>query len=244
MRCRRLLVAAVLIAVGASPAVADYRSGVEAWGRGDFAAAARAFLPAAQAGDAESQYMMGRLYSLGDGVPRDFVQAWVWFDRAARQGHQLAAQARESMDHVLNAAQLAQAHALAAPPSLAQAPPLQLNPQQQAAAPPEATDAARAVVLVPRRGVVTSTTPARLTAHGPTDEGRVLAADDAPARIREVQRALQASGVYAGPLDGVLGPATRAAIRADQRAHGESETGHLSARLLARAGADQQQAAR
>jgi hypothetical protein len=243
MRCRRLLVAAALIAVGAAPAAADYRSGVEAWGRGDFAAAARAFLPAAQAGDAESQYMMGRLYSLGDGVPRDFVQAWVWFDRAARQGHQLAAEARESMDHVLNAAQLAQAHALAVPPSLAQAPP-PLNTQQQAAAPPEATDTARAVVLVPRRGVVTTTTPARLTAHGPTDEGRVLAADDGPARIREVQRALRASGVYAGALDGVLGPATRAAIRADQRAHGESETGHLSARLLARAGADQQQAAR
>lgn len=144
--------ALLALAVPAPAALADYRSGVEAWGRGDFAAAARDFRPAAEAGDAEAQYMMGRLYSLGDGVPRDFVRAWLWFDRAARQGHQDAAQARQGLDHVLNAGQLAEAHALARPM------PMPVPAPEIAAAPPAIVtrdpSAARPVLLVPRQGAV------------------------------------------------------------------------------------------
>ncbi|HLO77320.1 MAG TPA: tetratricopeptide repeat protein, partial [Magnetospirillum sp.] len=103
---RSVLVLTLCCVVLSGAARADYRSGVQAWGKGDFASAAIAFLPAAEAGEPEAQYMMGRLYSLGDGVPRDFVHAWVWFDRAARQGHALAAEARDSMGHVLRPDQL------------------------------------------------------------------------------------------------------------------------------------------
>lgn len=134
-------------------ALGDYQTGVRAWARGDYAAAAAAFQSAAEAGEPESQYMMGRLYSLGDGVPQDFVQAWLWFDRAARHGHAAAAEARDGLDHVLNAGQLALAHQLAMPPPSPVLPP----PSSEVAAAP--ADAGRPVVLVPRRGTVEAPSP-------------------------------------------------------------------------------------
>lgn len=223
------LVLAALAVAGT--AQADYRSGVQAWGRGDFATAATAFLPAAQSGDAEAQYMMGRLYSLGDGVPQDFVQAWVWFDRAARQGHGLAADARRSMDHVLNAGQLAQARALAAPPPAVAAQPAPL---------PAQVAQVRPTMLVPR-----GTPPARMAAPGPSHEGRLAAQGDLPERVRLVQQALRGSGYYFGPLDGTLTAATRQALRDYQRDTGLPPTGRLTAQVVDALGvADAQQAAR
>lgn len=68
----------------------------------------------------------------------------------------------------------------------------------------------------------------------------------APERIADqgaadLQRALQWTGHYRGPLDGTAGQATRRAIRAFQRGMGAPETGQLTPRerdlLLARAGA-------
>lgn len=137
----------LLLALSSRIALGDYQAGVRAWGRGDYSAAAAAFQGAAEAGEPESQYMMGRLYSLGDGVPRDFIQAWLWFDRAARHGHAEAAAARDGLEHVLNPSQLALAHQLAAPPPL---PPVQSGAPPQVASEP----VARSVVLVPRRGTV------------------------------------------------------------------------------------------
>lgn len=144
----------LLLALSSRVALGDYVTGVRAWGRGDYGAAAAAFQGAAEAGEPESQYMMGRLYSLGDGVPRDFVQAWLWFDRAARHGHPEAAAARDGLEHVLNPQQLAWAHQLAAPPP----PPL---PSVQFTAPPQVASepGTRPVVLVPRRGTVVTQSP-------------------------------------------------------------------------------------
>lgn len=133
-------------------ALGDYQGGVRAWGRGDYSAAATAFQSAAEAGEPESQYMMGRLYSLGDGVPRDFVQAWLWFDRAARHGHAEAAQARATLEHVLNAQQLALARQLASPPP--PRPPPSALPSPPVPARVASDPGMRPVVLVPRRGTV------------------------------------------------------------------------------------------
>ncbi|MBX9635391.1 MAG: peptidoglycan-binding protein [Magnetospirillum sp.] len=241
----------------AAPAAADYGNGVRFWGRGDFAGAAREFLPAAQRGDAESQYMMGRLYSLGDGVPQDFVQAWVWFDRAARHGHALAAQARDAMAQVLTPGQQALAQASERPPAQPSLVPPRPGPL---AATPQEPVQGRAVVLVPRQGVVASArpprrSPARLVAPGATVEGHLLAAGDLTERVREVQLSLSHAGYYSGPLNGALAPATRQAIRDYQRDTGLPQTGLLSSRMVEqlaqsdqlladRIRADQQQAAR
>lgn len=137
-----------LLLLVAAPAWAGYDQGVAAWGRGDYATAAREFAQSAHQGHAESQFMLGRLHAMGDGVRQDWVQAWLWHDRAARQGHAMARDARDSLEAIMNAAQLAQARAAAAPPSVA------AMPQAQPYAGLEPPAGRRRVMVVPRAGVV------------------------------------------------------------------------------------------
>ena len=54
---------------------------------GDFDTAMAKWAPAAESGDAASQYGMGLLYSEGIVVPMDDIQALTWFGLAAKQGH-------------------------------------------------------------------------------------------------------------------------------------------------------------
>ena len=58
---------------------------------------------------------------------------------------------------------------------------------------------------------------------------RVRSHDEASthAQVHQAQMHLRAAGYYAGPLDGHLGPKTRAALRAYQRVHGLPRTGTL-----------------
>ena len=46
--------------------------------------------PLAEGGNAVAQSNLGFLYQTGDGVPQDFVQAMLWYRRAAAQGESLA----------------------------------------------------------------------------------------------------------------------------------------------------------
>ena len=46
--------------------------------------------------------------------------------------------------------------------------------------------------------------------------------------MRQVQSALRDKGYYYGPIDGVMGPETEAAIRAYQRDNNLPETGQLN----------------
>jgi hypothetical protein len=54
----------------------------------------------------------------------------------------------------------------------------------------------------------------------------------ARARLRQVQERLQAAGVAPGPLDGRLGPQTRAALRRYQQRQGLQVTGTLDPQTL------------
>jgi uncharacterized protein len=60
---------------------------MQAYDRGDYATALRAWLPRAQQGIVEAQYNLGLLYAQGQGVPQDDGQAIQWFRRAADQGY-------------------------------------------------------------------------------------------------------------------------------------------------------------
>ena len=42
---------------------------------------------AAEGGDAEAQFNLGRMYASGEGVPRDYKAAVRWFRKADEQGH-------------------------------------------------------------------------------------------------------------------------------------------------------------
>ena len=80
------------IAAGlAAPASADVKDGVDAWSRGDYAAAVREWVAPAQAGDADAQFNLAQAYRLGRGVDTDLAQAEALYARAAAQGHVQAA---------------------------------------------------------------------------------------------------------------------------------------------------------
>ncbi len=79
---------AVLAAV---PAVADVKAGVDAWTRGDYAAAVREWTGPATEGDPDAQFNMAQAYRLGRGVDIDLEQAEALYASAAAQGHIKAA---------------------------------------------------------------------------------------------------------------------------------------------------------
>ncbi|QTD57665.1 SPOR domain-containing protein [Parasphingorhabdus cellanae] len=70
-----------------SPALADVKDGVDAWGRGDYKAAIAEWRGPASAGDADAQFNMAQAYKLGRGVPMDLATAEKYYKKAADQGH-------------------------------------------------------------------------------------------------------------------------------------------------------------
>jgi hypothetical protein len=84
------LAAVGALAVGA-PALADVRAGVEAWSRGDYAAAVAEWEGPAAAGDADAMFNLAQAYRLGRGVARDGARAEQLYARAAQAGHLHAA---------------------------------------------------------------------------------------------------------------------------------------------------------
>jgi len=82
----RKLLSILLCVSMAFTAVADFRAGLDAYRRGDYATARRELLQAARAGDPDAQSKVGVLYANGLGGARDFAKAVKWFRKAARQG--------------------------------------------------------------------------------------------------------------------------------------------------------------
>jgi len=88
---RQLLFAVAWCAVAGSIAVAgspeeDFRNGLSAFNRGDYAAAIELWRPLADRNDARSQAGIGFMYHRGLGVKTDDVQAAYWLRKAAEQG--------------------------------------------------------------------------------------------------------------------------------------------------------------
>lgn len=69
--------------------------------------------PGAERGDPRQQFLVGRLYRNGEGMPRDRVKAWSWLHLAEKQGHAEAAALREQLEAEMNPTQLADARTLA-----------------------------------------------------------------------------------------------------------------------------------
>ena len=87
----RILVGAIAAAMLVAAAGASVRGGIEAWQKGDFAAAVAAWQPLAAKGDADAAFNLGQAYRLGKGVPIDLARAQGLFEQAARKGHADAA---------------------------------------------------------------------------------------------------------------------------------------------------------
>ncbi len=83
---RGATVLALVVVLVAAPAWADFKAGVEAYDRGDYATALTEFRPLAQQGNAKAQFNLGLMYSKGQGVPQDDKEAVRWYRLAAEQG--------------------------------------------------------------------------------------------------------------------------------------------------------------
>ncbi len=79
----RTIFAIALFLGGTFSAQAGFEDGKVAYARGDYGAAFREWLPIAAAGDARAQHVVGLMYSIGEGVRQDDVQAYMWIDLAA-----------------------------------------------------------------------------------------------------------------------------------------------------------------
>lgn len=80
-----------LVASASSPALADVKSGVDAWSRGDYAAAVREWEAPAAAGDPDAMFNLAQAYRLGRGVRADQMRAEALYAKAAAAGHLQAA---------------------------------------------------------------------------------------------------------------------------------------------------------
>ena len=86
-RMKRMLPALAMLLLLAMPAAAqDIEKGVDAYQRGDYAAALAEWHPLAEQGDAYAQFFLGVMYDNGEGVPQDDAEAARWYRPAAEQG--------------------------------------------------------------------------------------------------------------------------------------------------------------
>lgn len=88
---KRFLVALVLSYILAGSAVAGPKEdGWAAYNSGDYESALTFWTPLAEQGDAKYRYIVGTMYSEGQGVAQDDVEAVKWYRLAAEQGYAIA----------------------------------------------------------------------------------------------------------------------------------------------------------
>jgi TPR repeat protein len=83
----RKLTIAILFALGLhGSATAGFTEGASAYNARNYALALKEITPLAKAGNADAQHLLGLMYYMGRGMPRDYKQAFAWHYKAAMQG--------------------------------------------------------------------------------------------------------------------------------------------------------------
>ncbi len=81
-----------VVVLSVSPLFAsDYDHAASLYSQKSYTAAFREFLALAQNGDMDAQQAVGLMYERGRGVKQDYAKAALWYERSARQGHEIAA---------------------------------------------------------------------------------------------------------------------------------------------------------
>ena len=77
----------LLIVIPTQSALADVEKGRQLMEQSRFDEAMQEFLPAAQAGNADAEELIGVMYAMGLGVKRDDRRAFEWYLRASMKAH-------------------------------------------------------------------------------------------------------------------------------------------------------------
>jgi len=88
---RNVLAAIVAVTLTVPVLAQDFDKGLDAYRRGDYAAALQEWRPLAERGLPSAQYRLGTMYAYGIFVVKDYKVARAWYEEAARQGEAPAA---------------------------------------------------------------------------------------------------------------------------------------------------------
>jgi hypothetical protein len=83
----RAIFLASLLSLAVTPALADIETARDLMEENRFEEAMQALLPAARSGNADAEELIGVMYAMGLGVPRDDIRAFEWYLRSAMKGH-------------------------------------------------------------------------------------------------------------------------------------------------------------
>jgi len=67
------------------------------------------FRKAAKQGDAPAQFTLGFAYMAGEGVPKDYVQAYMWLKLAVAGGFEKATEICDGLNRLMTPAQISEA---------------------------------------------------------------------------------------------------------------------------------------
>lgn len=77
----------LVLALLAAPAFAEIEEARDMMEEGRFEEAYDALWPAARSGNADAEELIGVMYAMGLGLPRDDIRAFEWYLRSAMKGH-------------------------------------------------------------------------------------------------------------------------------------------------------------
>ena len=83
-----LMLFGTIFGLSACGEAVDYEDAVAAYAAGDYRKAFRLLKGLAEQGNVDAQYNLGVMYYEGEGVPKDYVQAYAWTIIAVVQGHE------------------------------------------------------------------------------------------------------------------------------------------------------------
>jgi hypothetical protein len=115
---KRLALALFLVFMQVGPVGAGWDEAEAAFASGDYETAAREYRVLAEQGDSWSQNNLGFMYYFGQGVPQDFVLAYMWITLAASkqftgEDRDIAIQNRDAVAEKMTPAQITEAERLA-----------------------------------------------------------------------------------------------------------------------------------
>lgn len=201
-----------LLAVGPMlPASAGLEEGVAAYQAGEFQTALAELKPLADQGNAQAQYLVGRIYAYGQGTLRHYSLAHTYLTLAANQGVTEALLSKANISDNLSQRDIIES--MRRQDEMLYA--IETGTVQTAA--PAQAGAAPAG----QAGAATATTEQAAAADEPAggDEVAVAQQDDGIDQlsrrdlVREIQTELNRLGYSAGTPDGLYGPSTRGAIQ-------------------------------